>query len=695
MPAKGGASVRLERSPVPGQQPVAGRPPAGFFASVRGSIAGLYQRCLRVPLLRRTAVMVIHLALWVAAFEVALRIRFDGSVPPSFLRTCALGCVLLLGMRLGLFLAAGLADGLWRYAGVSELRRIVAATFLSSACLLLFQTARGSVLVPRGVLFGEWLASVVLVGGARLLIRLIYDARGGDPAGTATLVIGAGDAGESLLRDLGRMREGARWRVVGFLDDDQAKHGTRVHGARVLGAADAASLTRAVRSHAVELVILAWPSAPGARTRELLQLCRSLGVRTQTVPSLAERISGGQLPAVRPLDIDDLLGRDAVELDLRQVDGLLRDKVVLVTGAGGSIGSELTRQALRFHPRKLLLLDHDENALFFAERELREKFPAAEIVPLVADITDAPRVDWLFRRHRPAVVLHAAAHKHVGMMENNPCEAARNNVFGTVTVAEAAHAARSEVFILVSTDKAVNPSSVMGATKRVGEMVIQQLAQTSQTRFAGVRFGNVLGSAGSVVPIFREQIDRGGPVTVTHPEVSRYFMTISEAAQLVLQAAALTRHGEIFLLDMGEPVKIVDLARDLIELSGLRPEVDVQIEFSGLKPGEKLTEELLVERESCDLTQHPKIMVGRIHPIAADELRDGLAQLEIAILEGDDQRAREALSLLVPEATLDRPLADLQTVAELRAARRRAGRRDEALPTPGTVGRLGRRNPLS
>lgn len=641
----------------------------------RGTLRRLAGVALRTKPLRRTVVALVHMALWALAFTVALQIRFDGGqVPAGLAGRLQAGLAVLIVLRLGSFVSLGLFDGLWRYAGVSELKNIVVATASTSGLILLGQIAAGQVLVPRGVLLGELIASVVLVGGARLIIRATYESGKARESGTPTLILGAGDAGESLLRDVLRMRDGLRWRVVGFLDDDPAKHGLLVHGVPVLGSADAETLRRVVRQHAVELVVLAWPTAAGARTREVVRQCRTMGVAARTVPGLAERLGGGPVPPVRELDIADLLHRDPVTLDLKQVRGLLEGKVVLVSGAGGSIGSELCRQALKFAPQALLLLDHDENALFYIERELQELARKVALVPLVADITDAARMDRVLRRHHPAVVLHAAAHKHVGMMEANPAEAARNNVLGTRTLAEAAHAAKCEAFILVSTDKAVNPTSVMGATKRACELVVQGLAARSATRFAAVRFGNVLGSAGSVVPIFREQIARGGPVTVTHPDVTRYFMTIPEAAQLVLQAAALTRSGEIFLLDMGEPVKILDLARDLIELSGLKPGEDIEIEFTGLKPAEKLAEELLLGGEGYDRTSHPMVMVGRIQAVNQAELERGLARLQQAASESDDSATRRALGQLVPEARLVVPPTDLLDVMGERAEERKAAR---------------------
>jgi len=657
-------------------------------------LGGRFRHLLGIPILRRSAVGLIHVGLWMLAFSVALLLRFEGMPPSSLLRLSVVGLGVLLALRVTMFFSVGLFDGLWRYAGLPELRKLVVATTLASLLLLVLQSA-SHFLVPRSVLLGEWLASVVLVGGVRMFIRSLYEHRTGRTDSIPTLIVGAGDAGESLLRELLRTRDSARWRVVGFLDDDRTKHGMQVHDVLVLGPADEETLSLAVKNRAIGLVVLAWPSASGERTRELLRICRKLGVDTKTVPGLSERVSGAPLLALRALDIDDLLRRDPVQLDLAQVGSLLAAKVVLITGAGGSIGSELARQALAFMPHTLLLLDHDENALFFIERELQANAGNVSLVPLMADITDAGRVDWIFRQYRPNVVLHAAAHKHVGIMERNPCEAVKNNVFGTHVLAAAADAARAEAFVLVSTDKAVNPSSVMGASKRACEMIVQGFAVRSGTRFSAVRFGNVLGSAGSVVPLFREQIAQGGPVTVTAPEVTRYFMSIPEAAQLVLQAGALGLSGEIFLLDMGKPVRILDLARDLIELSGLPSGETIEICFTGLGQGEKLHEELLVSGEGVDCTLHPKIMLSRIQPLDAAVLARELRLLRLAVDRGDGAGTRALLGQLIPEAclALEAKLAPelqmtpaMKSMADARARRRRDGAAEQEMQPHLSVG---------
>jgi FlaA1/EpsC-like NDP-sugar epimerase len=410
-----------------------------------------------------------------------------------------------------------------------------------------------------------------------------------------------------------------------------------------------------IQKREVKVVIFA-DGFDAVRTRELARLCLTMGALPRHLSNLHDRLSAkpGQksTAALREIAVEDLLGREPVKLDVGQVENMVKGRVLLVTGAAGSIGSELCRQALRFQPQSLLLFDTNENGLFFLERELREAFPKAELFPLVGDIGDERRVEDVFRRFHPEVVLHAAAHKHVPMMEANACQAVKNNVFGTQVVADAADRYDAKAFVLVSTDKAVRPTSVMGATKRGAEMVVQKQAHGSKTRFVAVRFGNVLGSAGSVVPIFKEQIAKGQPLTITHPEMTRFFMTIPEAAQLVLQAGALGSTGDVYLLDMGKAVKIIDLARDIIELSGLRPGVDVEIKFTGLRPGEKLHEELLLEDEAFDHTPHPKIKVGRIQLPPRVVLIAALRKLEMAVAFGNEPLARKALSELVTEAKL-------------------------------------------
>jgi len=606
-----------------------------------------------LSLIRRPLIIAVHVMLWIVALLWALELRFEGfPFPEPFASRLPRALLVLVGCRVVAFYLNGLFHGLWRYAGLPELKNLVRATTLASFAFIAVGFMVHAVQMPRTVYVAEWLAAVVMVGGVRFAIRMLRERRRPTSAlAIPTLIVGAGDMGESLLRDVQRQLD-SKWDVVGFLDDNPRKIGALVREVRVLGPADEATLRRVVTQRNVRLVVLAIPTVAGQRIREVLGICRSLGVQTKTVPSLSHRMTEPSVSAVRELSIDDLLRREPVQLDFDQIGSLLADRTVLVTGAGGSIGSELARQVLWFKPKQLILFDHNENALFHIERELLPQVQRTQLAAMVGDITDRERVEQVFSRFRPEIVLHAAAHKHVPMMERNSCEAVKNNVFGTLMVADAAHAAGAAAFVMISTDKAVNPTSVMGATKRVAEMLVQSRDSSSETRYVVVRFGNVLGSAGSVVPLFREQISRGGPITVTHPDMRRYFMTIPEAVQLVLQAGALAQGGEVFVLDMGEPVKIVDLARDLIELSGLQQEADIQIEFTGLRPGEKLFEELLLSGEAFDTTPHPKILVGRVQSPTADFAKRGIAALRSAADAGDDYAVRHALAALVPEAKL-------------------------------------------
>lgn len=501
----------------------------------------------------------------------------------------------------------------------------------------------------EGVLMLDLFTTIVVLSAFRMLIRLYHEEFFSETRGTARryLIIGAGNAGESLLREMLR-RKDTNYDVVGFIDDDPIKQGMSIHGISVLG--PLSQLPQIVKDKSIDEIAIAIPSATRKQLRHVIQICQGTKLRFSTVPSLTDIASGKlQVSQMRDVDINDLLGRDVVELDLKQIESFLRDKVILVTGAGGSIGSEMCRQICGFGPRQLLLVEQAENPLFFIERELCKNFPNVSMRAVICDITDKKRVDHVFQTFHPEVVVHAAAHKHVPLMEGNPGEAIKNNVVGTRNMADASDAFETDHFVMISTDKAVNPTSIMGSSKRIAEMYIQDLNNTSKTHFVTVRFGNVLGSNGSVIPIFKRQIAKGGPVTVTDPEMTRYFMTIPEASQLVLQAAAMGSGGEIFLLDMGEPVKIVDLARELITLSGYRPGEDIEIEFSGLRPGEKLFEELSIEGEDMLPTKHPKIAIWKTISKDRQTLRDGIEKI-IQIADTQDRsKIVTAVKELVPE----------------------------------------------
>ncbi len=552
--------------------------------------------------------------------------------------------------------------GWWRYVSISDLLGILRAALTSTLILvtvwfivfLQISPIRrglppGITAVSQGVFMADLFGTILLPAGLRMITRLYHEEFRTTEGRRLKrlLIVGAGNAGEALLREIHRMPI-AEYDVAGFIDDNPVKQGTDIHGIPVLGTVQ--QMAKLCESRRIDEIAIAMPSATRQQLRRVIQVCEGTKIRFRTVPSITDIASGRlRVSEIRDVDINDLLGREAVRLDLDLIESFARDKTILVTGAGGSIGSEMCRQICQFHPRLLLLVEQAENPLFYVERELRRQFRDVPVVPLVCNITDEGRVRALFEQYRPEVVIHAAAHKHVPLMELNPCEAIRNNVLGTQTVADAADACRAMNFVMISTDKAVNPTSVMGSSKRIAEMYIQDLGRTSRTQFVTVRFGNVLGSEGSVVPLFKKQIAEGGPVTVTHPEMKRYFMTIPEASQLVLQAASMGRGGEIFVLDMGEPVKIVDLAKELITLSGFRPGEDIEIVFTGPRPGEKLFEELRIEGEDMQRTGHPKISIWKNIPLDRARLRAGVVQLlEIAARQDPNEVACK-IKELVPE----------------------------------------------
>jgi FlaA1/EpsC-like NDP-sugar epimerase len=597
-------------------------------------------------LLRRLLVFGVHLVGWGAALVGAVLVRHEFSVPPYHWRGVLEWLPVLLLARIVLFQANGLFRGMWRYTGTYDIWKLIAAQ-TSSTVIFATVALLGHASLPRSVFIIEWLLSTLGVSGLRLTTRFVRRGIVADQ-GTARrlLIVGAGDAGEVLLRELQRNFR-SRYQPVGFVDDDLLKQRAHIHGISVLGTID--HVATIAKAHDVDEIVIAIPTADGPAMRRILDLCKDAGAVVRTLPGLDALVDGTvAVNQIRSVDIEDLLGRDPVQLDLEVIQRTLAGKTILVSGAGGSIGSEICRQVCRMGATKLLLVERAENNLFNIHRELVARFPAVDLYPLLADVADQPRIEDVFKAHHPEVVFHAAAHKHVPMMECNPGEAVKNNVFGTKILADVSARFEVERFVMISTDKAVRPSSVMGASKRAAEIYIQTLSRRCDTRFVTVRFGNVLGSAGSVVPIFREQIAAGGPVTVTHPEMTRYFMTIPEASQLVLQAGAMGDGGELFILDMGKPVRIVDIARDLIRISGLQPEVDIAIEFTGIRPGEKLHEELASANENATKTRHPKIFVGALGSHRWEHvcrLTEELGQLA----DGDPAAIRAKFRQLVPD----------------------------------------------
>ncbi len=603
---------------------------------------------------RRVLVLAAFYASVIAAsFWLAYEIRFEFSVPESYRQERLRLLPGVVGLKLVALALARQFGSLMTYFSLPDLTRLVWVALGTSAVLMLPRLV-GSALwsAPRGVVLSDFMLCLGGLCLGRIGARLWRERQAGaSRAGSRApeqriAIVGAGDAGATLAREFVNAPSRG-FRPVMFLDDDVAKHGKLVHGVPVVGAPEAVVGGKELAS--VAKVVIAMPSAPARRVREIVLLLAKHGLKVETMPSLEELASGrARATRIRPVEVQDLLGRDPVNLDAAGIRLRLEGRVVLVTGAGGSIGAELCRQIAALNPRRLLLVEQAEGALFVIEQELNEAGFAGVIVPLVADILDRERMEFVFARYRPEVVFHAAAHKHVFLMERQPAEAIRNNVLGTRRLAEAALAHGVDAFVFISTDKAINPTSVMGATKRLAEIQLMAVAPGAATKFMAVRFGNVLGSSGSVVPIFKRQIERGGPVTVTHPDVTRYFMTIPEAVGLVLQSFVLGRGGEIFVLDMGQPVKIVDLARQMIELSGYRVGEDIEIAFTGLKPGEKLFEELQHHTEQYAATAHPRIMR---FTSAAAEAGAGWRELEQPLHAMDANQLKALLRRLVPEYT--------------------------------------------
>ena len=560
---------------------------------------------------RRVLVFVHDVVAVGAAWVLAYWLRFNLEIPEEHYDIMLSKLPLVIGVHAAVFLALGLYRGLWRYASVPDMQRILMAVGLAALAvpaLMAFMRFGGP--APRSVYLLTPLLLVIAMGGSRLAYRAWREGHLSalsKPNAVPVLVLGAGGAGAALLKDLS---SSPQWRVIGLLDDDVGKRGGELLGVKILGEVkDIAEVADRLR---VTQAIIAMPSATHGARKRAVDLCVEAGISVMTVPALSDIVSGRvSVSTLRPIELDDLLGRDPVQLDDAGLHGFLNGRNVLITGAGGSIGAELCRQIARFGPARMVLFEISEFALYSIEREFRERFPRISISAAIGDAKDEARLAEIFGRYKPEVVFHAAAYKHVPLMEeDNAFQAVTNNVRSTIAVARAAQAVGTEKFVLISTDKAVNPVNVMGASKRLAELACQALQPGSRTQFVIVRFGNVLGSNGSVVPLFREQIARGGPVTVTHPDIERYFMSIPEAAQLVLQAALMGKRGEIYVLDMGEPVRIADLARQLIQLSGLT-EHDIRIEYTGLRPGEKLYEEPLADAEKTLPTPHPKLRVAQ------------------------------------------------------------------------------------
>lgn len=560
---------------------------------------------------------------------ISLLIRFDGYITSHYLHQMIDALPIMVISYIVMLLSMHLYTRIWRYAGMREMVAVLIATTLGAG---LFYTGMYvfDKSLPRSIYLISWILSTGVIGIGRMVLHYIAMRYGGkqstDVDMVNTLIIGAGDAGATIAREIERYHKRSR-KVIGFIDDDESKFNRLMGGVRILG--NRHDIPSIVKENNVKEIIIAMPSVTRNEIRNIMEICSPLKCKVNTLPGMYQLLDDEVLVShLHPVSIEDLLERDEVRLDMDIVEHYIRDKVVLVTGAGGSIGSEICRQIMRVGPKQLLLLGHGENSIYLINQELKNIYKDGPIIPIIADIRDKQQLDQIFTQYNPQVVFHAAAHKHVPLMEIQPMAAVLNNIYGTRNVADVAGRHGVERFVMISTDKAVNPTSVMGATKRVAEKVIISMNDTYDTKYITVRFGNVLGSRGSVIPLFKKQIEAGGPVTVTDPEMTRYFMTIPEASQLVLQAGAMGKGGEVFLLDMGEPVKIIDLARNMIRLSGLEPDKDIHIKITGLRPGEKKYEELLTSEEGTNRTNHTKIFEAPLDTVDRDWLIDKIATFD-------------------------------------------------------------------
>ena len=580
---------------------------------------------------KKTRLIIIDLFLINFALFASFYLRFDGNWQQYFNFEYLVVLTIISGIILYF---SNLYNKMWKYASISELRSLIRASIIINSIfvvyIFLFQ-----VRMPRSILIINGILDVFLLGGLRFSLRLLKDylkINKNNGAKKNVLIVGAGDAAEMVVREMHKHPE-LNKEVIALVDDDPKKHGLEIHGVEVKG--DRHDIPDLINRYNVKEIIIAIPSAKGSEIKEIFELSKEDEVEVNIVPGVFEILKGDiNLNQIREVKVEDLLRRDPVELNTDNISSYIEDKTVLVTGGAGSIGSELCRQVARFNPEKLIIFDINENNTYFLELELKEEHKDLEIVPIIGSIRDKMKLEQTFTCHKPDVVFHAAAHKHVPLMEHNPEEAIKNNVLGTRNVAQVSAEFEIDRFVLVSTDKAVNPTNVMGASKRGAEMIVQRMSRKSNTKFMAVRFGNVLGSRGSVIPIFKRQIKEGGPVTVTHKDVTRYFMTIPEAAQLVIQAGSLGDGGEVFVLDMGEPVKIMELAEDLIELSGLEVGKDIEIEVVGLRPGEKLYEELLNDDEDNLATEHERIFITSLNSCDWQKLNKSLERLENLIDKG-------------------------------------------------------------
>lgn len=607
---------------------------------------------LKRDMKKKLLIIIADILAVILSYGIALWLRFDlrfSVIPRGYKEGYLIYLPVAITVTALAYHAARLYSSIWSYAGISEVLRVLIAS-ISSALVTGIATGVVFIRMPASYYLIGWLLLFLSTGAIRLSYRLArrivnLQTQSGE-VGKNVMIIGAGAAGRTLVREY----QTSQWitdKVKCFIDDNPDKRGRYLEGVPIVGTRD--DIQKAVEKYRIKKIILALPSAASSEKKEILDICKFTGCQVQTVPGIYQLINEEvRVSQLRDVEIEDLLGRDPIRLDIEEILGYVKDQVILVTGGGGSIGSELCRQLAAHQVKKLIIFEMYENNAYEIQQELKYKYPDLDLLVLIGSVRNSNRLEDIFKTYRPDIVYHAAAHKHVPLMEDSPNEAIKNNVIGTYKTAMRADKYHAKRFVLISTDKAVNPTNIMGASKRLCEMVIQMFAQKSETVFTAVRFGNVLGSNGSVIPLFKKQIAHGGPVTVTHPDIIRYFMTIPEAVSLVLQAGAYAKGGEIFILDMGEPVKIVDLARNLIRLSGFKPGEDIKIKFTGLRPGEKLYEELLMAEEGLRKTENQRIFIGNPLPVDPDSFRKKLDELD-EMAWNECKNMKELVREIVPE----------------------------------------------
>ena len=600
--------------------------------------------------LRKLIMAAIDLLLINISMFLAFMIRFDWNPSSLMIEACVYFMVLASLIRISMFFVFGTYQWSFRHASMSEAMNIFKAVTVGSLVIVttaFFMRHDGMLGMGRTVLLIDYLICFFLISASRFLPRFLMKFRALRRSNLKRLlIVGAGIAGEMVVRELIAVTNGV-YRPVGFVDDDNLKLHSRIHGIKILGKTN--DIKSLVAEHRIEEIVIAIPSANGRTIRDIVSKCENLGVKIKIIPGL-QKIMTGEVSIKQITDVqpEDLLGRQTVEINTDDVLAFIKDKVVLVSGAAGSIGSELCRQIVKFKPRTLIFFDYNENDLYFLELDLKEKYRYLKIISIIGDIKDVGLLKHTFSKYKPNIVFHSAAHKHVPLMEENPAAAVKNNIIGTRNIMYASEHYGVKSFVMISTDKAVNPTSIMGASKRIAETMIQSKAQIAKTKFMAVRFGNVIGSSGSVVPIFKKQIEKGGPITVTHPEVKRYFMSASEAAQLVIQAGAIGKGGEIFILDMGEQIRISDLAKNLITLSGLEVDVDIEIKYIGLRSGEKMEEETLLDIEHDKATKNNKVFIAQPNSFDSKKVRRDIKELERMANLMDAQSIVEKIKKMVP-----------------------------------------------